>query len=66
MWILKIPNLYTKKQPLWLSFPKIFEGLGKLKDTEEGHTFSVRIIRNWKELSADQKKVKNVKSFKKK
>ena len=36
------------------------------KNTEGGRTFSVRTIRNWNELSFDVKKVKNVKSFKKK
>ena len=36
------------------------------KNTEGGRTFSVRSIRNWNELSMDVKKVKNVKSFKKK
>ena len=36
------------------------------KNTEGGRTFSVRTIRKWNELSMDVKKVKNVKSFKKK
>ena len=36
------------------------------KNSEGGRTFSVRTIRNWNELSMDVKKVKNVKSFKKK
>ena len=36
------------------------------KSTEEGQTFSARTIRNWNDLSVDAKKVKNVKSFKKK
>ena len=36
------------------------------KNTEGGQTFNVRNIRNWNELSLDVKKVKNVKSFKKK
>ena len=36
------------------------------KNTEGGQTFSVWTIRNWNELSMDVKKVKNVKSFKKK
>ena len=36
------------------------------KNTDGGRTFSVRTIRNWNELSMDVKKVKNVKSFKKK
>ena len=36
------------------------------KHTVGGRTFSVRSIRNWNELSFDVKKVKNVKSFKKK
>ena len=34
------------------------------KNTEGGRTFSARTIRNWNELSVDEKKVKNVKSFK--
>ena len=36
------------------------------KNTDGGFTFSVRTIRNWNELSMDVKKVKNVKSLKKK
>ena len=36
------------------------------KNTEGGFTFSVRTIRNWSELSMDVKKVKNVKSLKRK
>ena len=36
------------------------------KNIEGGQTFSVRNTRNWNELSLDVKKVKNVKSFKKK
>ena len=36
------------------------------KNREGGRTFSVRTIRNWNELSKDVKKLKNVKSFKKK
>ena len=36
------------------------------KNTEGGFTFSVRTIRNWNELSMDVKKVKNVKSLKRK
>ena len=36
------------------------------KNTEEGQTFSARTITNWNKLSVDVKKVKNVKSFKKK
>ena len=36
------------------------------KNTEGDRAFSVRTIRNWNELSMDVKKVKNVKSFKKK
>ena len=36
------------------------------KSTEGGQTFSVQTIRNWNELSMDVKKVKNVKSCKKK
>ena len=36
------------------------------KNTEGGQTFNVRMIRNWNKLSPDVKKVKNVKSFKKK
>ena len=36
------------------------------KNTEGGRTFSVRTIRNWNELTFDVKKVKNVRSFKKK
>ena len=37
-----------------------------LENTEGGQTFSVRTIRNWNKLSMDVKKMKNVKSFKKK
>ena len=36
------------------------------KNTEGGRTFSVRTIRNWNELTFHVKKVKNVRSFKKK
>ena len=36
------------------------------KNTEGRRTFSVRTIRNWNELSLDEKKVKHVKSLKKK
>ena len=36
------------------------------KNTEGGRTFSVRTIRNWSELSLDEKKVKTVKSFEEK
>ena len=36
------------------------------KNTEGGRIFSVRTIKNWNELSMNVKKVKNVKSFKKK
>ena len=36
------------------------------KNTEGGRTFSVRTIGNWNKMSMDVKKVKNVKSFKKK
>ena len=36
------------------------------KNTEGGRTFSVRTIGNWNKMSTDVKKVKNVKSFKKK
>ena len=37
-----------------------------IENTEGGRTFSVQTIWNWSELSMDVKKVKNVKSFKKK
>ena len=36
------------------------------KNTEGGRTFSVRTIGNWNKMSMDVKKVKNVKSLKKK
>ena len=36
------------------------------KNAEGGRTFRVRTIRNWNKMSMDVKKVKNVKSFKKK
>ena len=36
------------------------------KNTEGGRTFSVRTIGNWNKMFMDVKKVKNVKSFKKK
>ena len=43
-----------------------FHGPVFKKNAEGGRTFSVRTITNWNELSMNVKKVKNVKSFKKK
>ena len=55
----EIHDRSTRFANLKLNFP-VFK-----KNTEGGRT-RVRTIRNWDELSMDVKKVKNVKSFKKK